>query len=99
MMSANPDEKIDGPYVNTTIFTATERLNTGESHSFRLEIPLRAYPLVSRGEKELLPVPVGGPFVFDSEVPVLPAPHNRDRAASRGKRGNVDLREGGELFW
>ncbi|CAN5569462.1 hypothetical protein BH24ACT22_BH24ACT22_15320 [soil metagenome] len=74
MMSAGPDEKMDGPYVNTTVFTASERLNAGKSHSFRLEIPLQAYPLVSQGEKELPTVPVGDPFVFDFEVPVLPAP-------------------------
>lgn len=72
--SASPDEKVNEPYVNTTVFAVSERMSASESHRFHLEIPLQAYPLVSQGDKELPPVPVGDPFVFDFEVPVLSAP-------------------------
>ncbi|MGF1470132.1 MAG: DUF4179 domain-containing protein [Rubrobacteraceae bacterium] len=74
MGSAGPAEELDGPNANTTVFVATERLSPGENHGFRLKIPLQAYPLVSEGEKELPPVPVGKPFVFHFKTPVLPAP-------------------------
>jgi hypothetical protein len=48
-------------------FDAPEGLQPGREHRFRLEVPLQDSPALS-GKKE------AGPFVFDFEVPVLPAP-------------------------
>jgi hypothetical protein len=48
-------------------FDAPEGLQPGQEHRFRLEVPLQDSPALS-GKPE------AGPFIFDFEVPVLPAP-------------------------
>lgn len=63
-----------GPKAQTTVFAATETLDSGKGHHFRLEIPLQAEALTSPGEKGMPPEPVGEPFVFDFEAPVQPTP-------------------------
>jgi hypothetical protein len=49
------------------VFDAPEGLQPDREHRFRLEVPLQDSPALS-GKPE------AGPFVFDFEIPVLPAP-------------------------
>jgi hypothetical protein len=49
------------------VFDAPEGVEPGRGHRFRLEVPLQQGPALS-GKPE------AGPFVFDFEVPVQPAP-------------------------
>lgn len=74
MISVAPDNVMEGPIANTVVFTAQDRIEPGDRHRFRLEIPLEAYPILRPGEKEVPPKPVGEPFVFDFQIPVRPAP-------------------------
>jgi hypothetical protein len=63
-----------GPLAHTAVFATPEEIDTGRKHRFRLEIPVEAYPLVSRGQKELSAELIGDPFVFEFEVDVPPVP-------------------------
>ncbi|MCA1719357.1 MAG: hypothetical protein LC781_21890, partial [Actinobacteria bacterium] len=57
------------------VFVASERIEPGENHRFRLEIPIEARAITSREEdKAPPPEPVGEPFVFEFEIPVRPVP-------------------------
>lgn len=59
---------------NVWVFEPGKGLEPGSEHGFRLEIPVQARALeLSRGER-VTPQRVGEPFVFDFEIPVLPAP-------------------------
>jgi hypothetical protein len=59
-----------GPQRTGAVFDAPEGLQPGREHHFRLEVPLYKSNRVGvPGEK-----PDAGPFIFDIEVPVLPAP-------------------------
>jgi len=63
-----------GPRAQTAVFAATETLDPGQGHHFRLEIPLQAEAFTSPGERGVPPKPVDEPFVFDFEVPAQPTP-------------------------
>jgi hypothetical protein len=52
-------------------FDAPEGIEPGPEHRFRLEVPLEEEP---RGGVKVSGKPEPGPFVFDFEVPVRPAP-------------------------
>lgn len=75
----------DGPGVlrmsksNSAVFEVPEGLEPGRNHRFHLEIPLEEAPTFSsmeEGEQVIRfePGPSIGPFVFDFEIPVRPAP-------------------------
>lgn len=74
MISESPDNMMEGPAANTVVFAAQGMIDPDAEHHFRLKIPLEAFPIVSSGEEEVPPEPVGKPFVFDFELPVRPAP-------------------------
>jgi len=61
-----------GPLAHTAVFATPEKIDTGRKHRFHLEVPVEAYPLVSRGQKELPAELIGDPFVFEFEVDVPP---------------------------
>ena len=56
----------------SSVFATEEALQPGTSHAFRLKITVdaQALPVTKTYRSE----PVGGPFVFDFEIPVRPAP-------------------------
>ena len=60
-----------GPRRAEAVFDAPEGLEPGRGHRFRLEVPLQEGGGISGmpGDK-----PDAGPFVFDFEIPVRPAP-------------------------
>ena len=68
------------PKSNSAVFEVPEGLEPGSSHRFHLEIPLgempTEFPSMEEGEQRdrLEPRPPIGPFVFDFEIPVHPAP-------------------------
>ena len=68
------------PKSNSAVFEVPEDLEPGRNHRFHLEIPLEEmpteFPSMEEGEQgvKLEPRPPIGPFVFDFEVPVRPAP-------------------------
>ncbi len=67
------------PKANSAVFEVPEGLEPGRNHRFHLEIPLEEVPTFSstkEGEQgiRLEPRPPIGPFVFDFELPVRPAP-------------------------
>lgn len=79
-MSSERSDSVPGePLPGTVVFAASERVEPGEKHSFRLEIPLQAralsplFPMLG-AEDEVSPEPVGEPFVFEFEVPVRTLP-------------------------
>lgn len=68
-----------GPLANTAIFSTPKGFDSGEKHRLRLEVPLEETPVfstVEEGEEgvRLEPKPPIGPFVFEFEIPVRPAP-------------------------
>jgi hypothetical protein len=73
--SEGPDNMMKGPLQNMVAFRPQERLEAGEGHHFRLEIPLLESAVVPIEEKQLPPEPFPGkPFVFEFEIPVRPVP-------------------------
>jgi hypothetical protein len=54
------------------VFDAPEGIEPGREHRFRLEVPLQEVPLQVGTKASGEPEP--GPFVFDFELPVRPAP-------------------------
>ncbi len=75
----------DGPEVlrmsksNSAVFEVAEDLEPGRTHRFHLEIPLEEMPTFSSMEEgeqgvRIEPRPPIGPFIFDFELPVQPAP-------------------------
>jgi hypothetical protein len=69
--SGGPDNMAKGPLQNMVAFEPDRRLEPGEKHRFRLEVPLIESPVVPVGEKRPPEEPFeGGPFVFNFEVPV-----------------------------
>ncbi len=81
--SAGPGDSLDVLRMskpNTVVFETPESLEPGRSHRFHLEMPLEEMPVsasMEEGKLRLLrfePAPPIGPFVFDFEVPVRPAP-------------------------
>jgi hypothetical protein len=74
-MSEGPDNMVKGPLQNMVAFEPELGLEPGETHRFRLEVPLVESPVVPPGEKRPPPEPFeGGPFIFEFEVPVRPVP-------------------------
>jgi hypothetical protein len=70
-MSEGPDNMVKGPLRNMVAFEPEQRLEPGDKHRFRLEVPLIESPVVQLAQKQPPPEPFeGGPFVFDFEVPV-----------------------------
>lgn len=64
---------------NSAVFKVPEGLKAGRRHRFHLEIPLEEMPVFSSMEEgeqgvRIEPRPPIGPFVFDFELPVRPAP-------------------------
>lgn len=74
MVSVAPDNVMEGPASHTVVFAAQEKIVPGAKHTFLLQIPLEAYPILSPEENELPSEPVGEPFVFELTIPVRPAP-------------------------
>ena len=73
--SEGVDNMNEGPLQNMVAFKPEERLEPGEAHRFRLEVPLVKAALVPPEEKQLPPEPFPGkPFVFEFEIPVRPDP-------------------------
>jgi hypothetical protein len=69
--SEGPDNMAKGALHNMAAFKPDPRLEPGEKHRFRLEVPLIESPVVPMGEKRPPEEPFeGGPFVFTFEVPV-----------------------------
>jgi len=76
-VSEGPGNMARGPLHNMVAFKPGRRLEPGEKHRFRLEVPLVESPVVPMGGKQERPPPKpfeGGPFVFDFEIPVRPVP-------------------------
>jgi hypothetical protein len=70
-VSEGPDNMAKGPLQNMVAFEPDQRLEPGEKHRFRLEVPLIESPVVPMEEKQPPPEPFEGrPFVFEFEVPV-----------------------------
>lgn len=67
-----------GDSPTTVVFVPSERLEPGERHRFRLEVPVQARPHMPGKASDVdrpPPEPVGGrPFAFDFEIPVQRAP-------------------------
>ncbi len=66
-----------GDSPTTVVFVPSEKLDPGEKHRFRLEVPVQARPHMpgAATEDRPPPEPVGSrPFVFDFEIPVQRAP-------------------------
>ena len=97
----------DGPEVlrmpksNSAVFEVPDGLETGRNHRFHLEIPLEETPTtfpsmasMEEGEDALRfePKPPIGPFVFDFELPVRPAPTVEldQKAAASGVEVTLD---------
>ncbi len=71
MVSEGPDNMVRGPLENMAAFEPGQRLEPGEKHRFRLEVPLVESAVVPLEERQQPPEPFeGGPFVFDFEIPV-----------------------------
>ena len=79
MSSEGSDSVPEEPLPSTVVFAASERVEPGGEHRFRLEIPLQAraisplFPMLG-AEDEVPTEPVGEPFVFEFEIPVRPVP-------------------------
>jgi hypothetical protein len=74
-VSEGPDNMVKGPLQNMVAFKPDQRLEPGEKHRFRLEVPLYESPVVPLEEKQPPAAPFPGkPFVFDFEIPVRPNP-------------------------
>ena len=74
-VSEGPDNMAKGPLRNMVAFEPERRLEPGEKHRFRLEVPLVETAVVPLGQKRPPPEPFeGGPFVFEFEIPVRPVP-------------------------
>jgi hypothetical protein len=76
-VSEGPDNMVKGPLRNMVAFEPDQSLEPGEKHHFRLEVALYESPVIPLGEKGKRPPPepfVGGPFVFDFEIPVRAVP-------------------------
>ena len=73
--SEGPENMMEGPNSNSPVFQAQGRIEPGDEHRFRLEVPLQEMAVAPPpGERWPDPEPVGEPFVFEFEVPVRPAP-------------------------
>jgi hypothetical protein len=72
--------------------TAPEGIEPGREHRFRLEVPLVEEPRVGVKVSEK-----PGPFVFDFEIPVRPAPTIELNQRVRGRGGRADAKVRGRL--
>jgi hypothetical protein len=73
-----PDNMVEGPMVHMVAFKPEERLEPGEGHRFRLEVPLVEQPVVPPEERQLPPEPLPGePFIFEFDIPCMPSPWSR----------------------
>ena len=86
------------PKANSAVFEVPEGLEPGRNHRFHLEIPLEemptTFPSMEQGEQGVRfePGPPVGPFVFDFELPVRPAPtiELNEKVEANGVKMNLD---------
>jgi hypothetical protein len=73
--SEGPDNMARGPLQNMAAFKPGQRLEPGEKHRFRFEVPLVQSAVVPLEEKQLPAEPFEDrPFVFEFEIPVRAVP-------------------------
>lgn len=70
-VSGGPNNMVRGPLQNMAAFETDERLESGDNHRFRFQVPIVESPVVEPEQKQPSSEPFqGDPFVFDLEVPV-----------------------------